>query len=348
MKRLLILEFHRLGDAIMGLPFLRGAAREYEVHVACSPASRPIYASALPAERLVTWEPGGRVDAFRRLRKIEAEIAVSVWADVRDHLLMRALGIPRRVGFPMNEVNYYAHHLAWRRRSLRIGETIQAACRAVGVAPLTEPLQRRSYHQHHVADWAQLAEALGFLPDLSPPWIDLAPGGLPERAERFLEKNRGRKIWLLHPGAAKENRKWPHYGRVIVEVFAKHDVPLILFQPSDGPILEVPATYANCLPWPQGPLDEFLRLTSRSDLVLCNDSAAAHVGAAFGKQVLTVFGPGSSEWFAPYAPAAKIFESSVCPFRPCIDRCVQPSYICLEDVSFDRVAEGIERALFPA
>ena len=350
MKRLLILEFHRLGDAVMGLPFLREANREYEVHVACSPASRPIYELALPAERLVTW--GGdlpaRVRAFQALRKIGAEIAVSSWADVRDHLLMRALGIPHRVGFPMNEVNYYAHHLDWRRRSLRIGEAIQAACRAVGIAPLTQPLERKSYAQHHVADWEQLAAALGFPLDLRPPWIELASTALPERAERFLQQNQGRKIWLLHPGAAKPNRKWPHYGRIVGEVFAKHDLPLILFQPTDGPSVEVPPAYANCLPWPQCALDEFLRLAARSDFVLCNDSAAAHVGAAFGKHVLTVFGPGSSEWFAPYTPQTEIFESSVCPFRPCIDRCVQPSFLCLEDVSFARVAAGIERLLFPA
>ena len=342
MPRLLILETRRLGDAVMSLPFLRGAAEKYELHVACSEAARPLYELALPPERITTLGKRMSPAVFRELRRFRAQIAVSVWADLRDHLLMRALGVPRRVGFPMNRMNYYAHHLAWRRRSLRIGEAIQGACRVVGIAPLTEPLERKSYRQHHVAAWGQLAEALGFSLDLRPPWIDLPAGALPERAECFFRENQGTKIWLLHPGAAKESRKWPHYGRMIGEVFARHGTPLILFQPADGPVLEVPAGYANCLPWPQGSLDEFLRLAARSDFVLCNDSAAAHVGAAFGKRVLTVFGPGSAEWFAPYTPQAKIFESSVCPFRPCYDRCVQPSYLCLEDVSFSRVAQAIE------
>ncbi|HEY8965561.1 MAG TPA: glycosyltransferase family 9 protein, partial [Candidatus Methylacidiphilales bacterium] len=98
------------------------------------------------------------------------------------------------------------------------------------------------------------------------------------------------------------------------------------------------------LAWAPGPLDEFLALVSRCDVVLGNDSASSHAGAAFGKRTATVFGSGSSRWFAPYSldrDDALLFESSACPYRPCFDRCVQPSYVCLEGVSYEKVAAAL-------
>jgi ADP-heptose:LPS heptosyltransferase len=346
-QRLLVLETRRLGDALMSLPFLRGADRAgWEVYMACSSFAAPLYEMVLPPERIVT--VSRNLTSFRALRAIGAEAAVSVWADVRDHLLLRALGIPRRVGLPMNEQNYYARHLDWRRRGLRNGRAVQTLCGLAGLKLLTDPLQRNDYQQHHMDDWAQLALALGFTADASPPWMDLPEGSLPNEVERFFTRNQGKKIWFLHPGAGKDCRKWPDYARVVKEVFARHDVPLFILQPPDCP--EIPTFHENALRWPTGSLEDFLRLVSRCDYVLCNDTSAAHVAAAFGKRVLTVSGPTSKNWFGPYVPEERrrIFESFICPVRPCYDRCVQPSYICLEATTYDMVARGIEETLFPA
>ena len=346
-RRLFVLQRRRLGDALMSLPFLRGATRAgWEVYVGASESAAPLYEMALPPGRVTTLSRDAAT--FRALRKIKAEAAVSVWSDVRDHLLLRALGCPQRVGLPMNEVNYYAHHLHWRRRGLRYGRALQAACGAVGLRLLTDPVQRKEYTQHHVEDWAQLAEALGFSLDLATPWIDLPQRTMDDEIEKFFARNQGRKIWFLHPGAGKESRKWPDYARIVKEVLAPQNVPLFILQPPDYP--EIPVVHENCLRRPTGSLEEYLRLVSRCDYVLCNDTSAAHVGAAFGKHVLTVFGPGSVDWFAPYVPPErkKIFESFVCPYRPCYDRCVQPSYICLEAVTCDMVARGVEQVLFTA
>ena len=41
--RLLVVELHHLGDAVMSLPLVRGAAARYEVHVLCRPASGEVY-----------------------------------------------------------------------------------------------------------------------------------------------------------------------------------------------------------------------------------------------------------------------------------------------------------------
>jgi heptosyltransferase-2 len=193
-----------------------------------------------------------------------------------------------------------------------------------------------------------MARALGFELDLATPWLDLPPGALPPPAGEFFARHANRKIWFLHPGARNAARRWPHYPRLVREIFEPQNVPLVILQAPDEP--EIPAGHENCLSVRPGTLETFFRLVSRCDYVLGNDTATAHVGAACGKFVLTVFGPGSADWFAPYVPAnrRRIFESMVCPYRPCYDRCVQPSYLCLEAVTYEQVAAGVQQVLLAA
>jgi ADP-heptose:LPS heptosyltransferase len=352
-KKLVLFEFRLLGDAVMSLPFLRAARTPYDVYVCCSPAAAKAYELVLPAERIfrteAPWSKPGKnsagVDrgALAAVRDLRADIGVTVWADVRVHLLMWRLGIQERIGFPMNARNYYAHHLSWRKRHLRIGKTIQAVAKAVGIRPLTTALERRDYLQHHVVTWAQLGESLGLSPDMESPWLD-APA-LPDAARPFFERNAGRKIWLLHPGAGREWRRWPHFQQLVDTVLGPAQVPLVIVQ--DPAAAAVRPAHDNCLLWPLGPLAEFVAVTARCDVILGNDSAAAHIGAALRKHVVAIFTSGSSEWFAPFTKRTLI-ESTCCVYRPCLDRCLQPSYICREEITLGRVAQSVKQILASA
>jgi ADP-heptose:LPS heptosyltransferase len=345
-KKLVLFEFHLLGDAVMSLPFLRAARTRYDVYVCCSNAAAKAYELVLPAERifrteLPSWKFGkhsGGVDprALAAVRDLQADIGVTVWADVRVHLLMRRLGLPERIGFPMNERNYYGHHVGWRKRNLRIGRFIQTAAKMAGIEPVTTALERHDYSQHHMTDWAQIGEALGVAVDMETPWLESS--ALPEKVRHFFGRNARRKIWLLHPGAAREWRRWPHFQQLVDTVLGPAQVPLVIVLDPTAP--EVRPAHENCLQWPMGSLAEFVALAAGCDVVLCNDSAAAHIGAALRKQVVAIFTSGSSDWFAPWPPRTLI-ESTCCPYRPCLDRCLQPSYICREEITLERVAEPV-------
>jgi ADP-heptose:LPS heptosyltransferase len=353
MKKLVIFEFHLLGDAVMSLPFLRAARSQFDVFVFCSPQAAKAYELVFPPERifraeLVSWKPGrtsaAESEAFQRacakIRALKADIGVTVWADVRVHLLMRSLGLPERIGFEMNERNYYAHHLGWRRRNLRIGRTLQTAARLVGQCPLTMMLERHAYEQHHILDWVQLGESLGLAIDLDQPW--LGPPAmdvtLPAPAQPFFARNAGRKIWLLHPGAAREWRRWLHFQELIDTTLSPVDAPLVVLEDPSAP--GVAPKHGNCLLWPMSSLTDFVALVAHSDRILCNDSAACHIGAALKKQVIALFSSGSSNWFAPYSERTLV-ESFRCPFRPCLDRCQMPRYVCLDDLTLDRVTAAV-------
>ncbi len=84
-------------------------------------------------------------------------------------------------------------------------------------------------------------------------------------------------------------------------------------------------------------LEELFALTAVVDRVLCHDSMMAHLAGALGKTVYTLFGPQNPDWFAPFGNRERVIIRDVCPHRPCFDRCVFPTPICIEAISVEDV-----------
>ena len=137
--RLLVVELHHLGDAVMSLPFVRGAAARYEVHVLCRPASSEVY-RLLPQPPIIhewetPWEDGQPTglrqvlgaarDQGRVLRPLSFDAAVGAWADARVGVLMAETRAARLIGFPMTRGNYYAADLPWRRQRRLFGRALE-------------------------------------------------------------------------------------------------------------------------------------------------------------------------------------------------------------------------------
>jgi len=362
--RLLVLELRMMGDAVMSLPFLRAAAERFEVHIACAPAGREVFELALPPGRVLVWQPpwlaesassnpghspgGGAVDFIKRLRAVRADVAVSVWPDARTHILMGLSGARERIGFPMTAVNYYASHLGWRKRQLLLGPMLGALGGLGLLRPLlTRKLFKRDYLQHHVENWRQLVDALSLNWNATAPWLNAPEGKLPEAMEAFLASVRGarRRVWLVHPGARTPNRRWAWAGfeRVIRETLLPAGAAVVVVKP---PEMDLPATDGGgwCVAAPNG-LVELLRLTSRVDHVLCNDTGMAHLAAALGKRTVGVFTANLPQWFAPHGSADLAVDHDACPHRPCLDRCVMPSFVCREAVTVEMVQAQVSKLL---
>ena len=159
--RLLVVELHHLGDAVLSLPFIRGASRTHEVHVLCRPATRGIYELLSCPPKVHAWEPpwaGGqdcsasaaisaaRVEG-RVLRPLEFDAAVCVWADTRAELVMAETRARRRVGFPMTRENHYATEIPWRRHAdspAACSKCCGLHCRGI---PLSSPSHCNARHR---------------------------------------------------------------------------------------------------------------------------------------------------------------------------------------------------------
>lgn len=348
--RLLIVELHHLGDAVMSLPFVRAAAEKFEVHVLCRPEVQPVY--ELPAEVpcLHAWEPPWaddepcgvwRVfaavhDKGRNLRHLEFGAAVCVWADARAEILMAESRASKRIGFPMTRGNYYAADLPWRRSRRWSGRALESLWQAVhpGRPLLTQWLHRESPRQPHLRCWEQIAGALGLSCDYSPPWIK-APAA-PTRGNR--------PVLAVHAHARTPSKQWPvaRWRELLAspEVTGRFDL-LEILPPGADPV--TPGTVRKA-----GTPDLACLVTALqgADAVICHDSLPAHLSAALGKPVVSIFGSGEPDWFAPWNNRDRAVQKRVCPLHPCIDRCGMDSYLCLDAVAVNDVLAQLQRLDF--
>jgi ADP-heptose:LPS heptosyltransferase len=359
---LLIFELRMMGDAIMSLPFVRAAMEKYEVFVCCQPSVADVFRTMLPEDRLILWRPpwldeekkyglakwrnSGLKSVLQRLRKVRAQTAVSVWADTRVHILMALCGAQERVGFPMTRQNIYASQLPWRRRQIVIGKLLNffgSVC--LGRKLLTKKISRSDYYQHHVEDWRQLAGASNLNWSVHKPWLKIPSKPLPENISKWIKiaQSSGQKIWLWHLGARLAAHRWPleRVQKVVEGFFVKNKIPLLLLQ---SPGENVPAELAGLAPvLAAANLPELFQIVNAADFLICNDTGVSHIGAALGKPVISIFGASLPQWFGPYDNSAFVVQHDVCPHRPCLDRCVMPSYICIEAVTVEMVKQQIEK-----
>jgi len=337
--RLLAVEMHHLGDAVLALPFLRAAAGPFDVQVVCRPDVARFLQAAAPAAQALSCD--GWRDVFRQVPDLgRDDAAAGVWPDPRAHLAMRRSNAGTRIGFQIAAGNMYGIAHAWRRRRLAAGIFCSRILSLAGPL-LTHPLERASERQPHLESWLQIARSLGLAADLSTPWLPV-----PSAPEEFLEFVRtaradGMRVAIVHAGGRLPGKRWP---------VAKFEALLRGWFPEHGiaaAIIRVPGEES---PSPQGARQQTFEtafpadlagMVARADGAVGNDSFAAHLAAAVGTPVVAIFGSGDPAWFAPFGNAALAVAANTCPFRPCVDRCTQPSYVCLEGVSIRLVEEKL-------
>jgi ADP-heptose:LPS heptosyltransferase len=345
--RLLIVELHHLGDAVMSLPFVRGAQGKFEVHVLCRLAAKSVYELLAEPPRIHTWEPpwaddqpcgawqavAAARDEGRVLRPLEFAVAVCVWADARAEILMTETQAKQRIGFPMTHGNYYAADLPWRRQRLWSGRALEAFWRFfhAGRPLLTQWLHRESPSQSQLRCWEQIAESLGVSCDYSVPWIRVSAGS----------PHTERPVLAVHAHARVPSKQWPMARwRELVnlsQVTNRFDLLEIL------PTGAEPVTPEQVRKLNTPDLASLVAALQGADAVLCHDSLPAHLAAALGKPVVAIFGSGEPDWFAPWNNRDRVVQRRVCPLHPCIDRCGMDSYLCLDAVDMKDVLAQLER-----
>lgn len=340
--KLAIFELHHLGDAVMAIPFLRGAGTLYQPEVFCTRAVAGFLSLAMPG---LTTSPLpdswlSRARSFRGVAETrDYAAAACVWPDVRAHVLMALTGAPTRAGFTVEAGNFYAAEIPWRKRRLLAGRILSRTFGVLRGAPLlTNPLRKFDANQHHAQSWRQLAAALGFEVDDHLPWIDPEPFSAPLPQLAF--PNTPRPLFALHAGGRLPSKRWQGFEEVLRLFFARSGHPVVIIAPPGEPHPAPQGPNQVVLPTPD--LQTLLQVVSQADAFLTNDSFAAHLAAAFGKPVVTVFGSGQPDWFAPFGNRDRVVNSNACPHHPCIDRCVMPSYVCLESIAQNQVTELLD------
>ena len=352
--RLLVVELHHLGDAVMSLPFVRGAQEKFDVHVLCRSATTSIYRLLATPPQVHEWDPPwadqkecGAIKTVRaaqaegrKLSHLEFHTSVCVWADARVEILMAETGAKRRIGFPMTRGNYYAADLPWRAKNLRAGRILEKlwALTHPGKPLLTAKLHREGAHQSHLRCWEQIAESAGTSCDYVVPWIKTGPS-----VEAEALRVPDRPLLAVHPHARLPSKQWPaeKWKALISESTLRDKFALFEILPA----AEKP--FAEDIEAVRTPdIGSLVSALAASDAVLCHDSFPAHLAAALGKPVVTIFGSGEPDWFAPWNNRERAVQRRVCPLHPCIDRCGMDSYLCLDAVQASDVLAQLDRLEF--
>lgn len=360
--KLLLVEPRRLGDVILSIPFLRGALPSYDLHVLCSQRTAEVYRLVLPADRVIehsfSWDQVPLLQQLTRwfvpseksirskLWTMRFDVGATVWPDPRLHYFLQSIGCTQRVSFTLNENNYYGAQRPWRRKQLYLGRILKVGLEKRTHTPLlTHALEKKSRLQSHLNSWQQLAEALGFNADTSLPWLTPSPINEDHPSNGFIKAARARNqgLWLVHPGAYAEARRWPkeRWQQLLSKFLELDDHSVILIEPIEGPRLDI--RHPSLLTYSPPNFADFLRILAHADMVLCLDSMAAHAASALGKKVLTLFGPQEPAWFSPFANEEGVINGEPCVYRPCFDRCVFSTPRCMESITVNQVDDRMRK-----
>lgn len=174
-----------------------------------------------------------------------------------------------------------------------------------------------------------------------------------EQAKAWLARqNRdSRLIVALNPGAGNSMKRWPMQRfEELARHFSDADyVPLFIFGPKEGGLYHAHAERIKTMSslifrsedYRVQPLAGILRQCA---LLVSNDCAVMHVGAAVGCRVLAIFGPSQSRIWFPYSKIQnRVIERDVQCRQTCRNGCEATP--CLADITTGEVLSTVRAML---
>jgi heptosyltransferase-2 len=335
--RLLVVQTAFLGDVVLTTPLLRALrqlAPQGLITVLVRDGLAPALAGFDAVDEVLSYDKRGRERGQRALWRLARELrrrrfdaAIAAQRSFRTGLLVAASAAPLRVGFAGAAGGFaYTHRVARARerhaveRYLALGRPLGLAAGLAAPSPAlaVDPAARRRVAallaEHGIPAAARL--------------LCVAPGSswgskrwLPERFAEVAA--RARERWALRPvvvGAPDEVALCERVARL-----AGHGVPSLAGRTG---------------------VAELVALIARAHAVVGNDSGAAHVAAALGVGVVSVFGPTASEQgMAPWGPRARVVERADLGCRPCSSHgprhCPLGHFRCMRGIDSDTVLAAL-------
>jgi ADP-heptose:LPS heptosyltransferase len=151
-------------------------------------------------------------------------------------------------------------------------------------------------------------------------------------------------------GAGYEFKRWPAPKfRALLQILAAQPamVPVLLVEEREERSMLSIAAHLPVRIVASGSVPQLLRQMAECDLIVANDSGAAHAAAALDIPVVAIFGPTDPKLTAPVFRRGKIIRAQ-CDCAPCFDGyqgC--EDHRCLEKIEPETVADAVRELLFP-
>lgn len=167
-----------------------------------------------------------------------------------------------------------------------------------------------------------------------------------------------KKVIGIHPGASLEIKRYPYYPEVIFELSKiinnKEDYYVLVFQGKGeediaGRVYDSARDGGFDAALICEPLEEYIGLIGSCDYMICNDSGAGHIAAAYGIPVTVVFGPVRHDMYRPLGNNSVYIISHDLPCKPCKSRtCLRKDDACLSKIQVIEVCSVIHNMILNA
>lgn len=332
--RVLVVQTAFLGDLVLTQPLVEELARA----LAPAPVDLLVRAPFAPIARgfrgvaeVLPFDKRGAdrgVSGFLRqraaLRARGYAVSVTPHRSFRTGLLLRAAGIPRRVGFAGSPG---AAFLTDR----------------VATPPGAYPERLRG-----------LLLAVGAGPGPDDPALDVDPAVADALAAKLRAAGVGddASVVALNPGSVWATKRWlpEGFAEVCRALSARGFTPVLVGGRDDAPVTAEVARLAGA-----GTVDfaaktslpELAALARRARVFVSNDSGPMHIAAAVGTPVVAIFGPTTPALgFAPRIRASEIVERAL-ECRPCHKHgpkvCPLGHFRCMREIGAGEVLSAAER-----
>ncbi|GAA4285693.1 glycosyltransferase family 9 protein [Georgenia daeguensis] len=269
----LVLRALGLGDALTGVPALRGLRR------------------AFPGRRLVLAAPAGPGAWLRELRVVDEVLPTS------------GLGAPLRWEGPGGHVAVNLHGRGPQSHRL-LSATEPERLVAFGCPEIGHPGPRWVRDEHEVDRWCRLVRTAGG--ECSAEDLRLALPGGTERRGRVTDGGRvaARAPVVVHPGAASVARRWPaERWTAVCRALAVMGYPVVLTGSGDEiavceQIARAAGAGVHSAAGTLG-LGDLAETVGMAGLLVCGDTGVAHLATALGTPSVLLFGPTPPMWWGP-------------------------------------------------
>lgn len=318
-----------LGDTVMAVPTLRSLRAGLPgARIGLAGPWASILAGQGLGDVLLTYprSTAGRIRAADSVRALKSEVALLLPNSLESALSACYWGARRRIGFSGNA------------RTLL----------------LTDPLALPAPRQHQVDEYLLLLQPLALPAVTRAPALTAPKEGSESReavrallAEVGAGEGRGPRVGL-HLGAEfGPSKLWPveRLGELCRGLVNRGARPMLLGAPADLPTAEavrervtVPSLVGRDSP------SLLSAVLAELDALVCGDTGVAHLAAALGTPVVSLFGPTDPYLTAPRGRVAVVSHPTPC--APCFYRTCPIEHPCLRGITADEV-EARLRALLP-
>ncbi len=302
-SKILIFDFHLVGDIVMLTPFLESLRYSYPkakiVLVAGPWAKEILFGTQFVNEIKIFNAPWVRPMPFFKglfsclrlimdLSSSNWDLGIEMRGDIRQILLLWIIGPRRRVGFDFTG----------------------------GASLLTDVVRDNGKYSHLIDHHQRIATHLKIWPT-SKKYTPFLKLNLDE-----LSKSSNIVPYLgFHFGASLPLRRLPVVEiKKIISKFSNCSIPLVVYCPPEDcsnlkTLLET-LSMDNVTLW-SGNLRDLIIMMSRAKHVICMDSGPAHIAAALGVPLSVIYGPADFEYVHPISQSLNIIYKKDMICRPC-------------------------------